>query len=460
MGKGDRGGGVGMVLTLLAMMASSAVWAAPEAAQQPVSHGRFQQVGVRLPDHAPERVVIWFQERGEPLQSHGTLAALRRDGAVVATVDVGAVRAALAREGAGTCAFGIGDVENFSRWLQAYLHLPGYRLPILGGDGQGASLAYALAAQADRQVIAGLLTHDFRPAWDAPAAFCGPAINQGHLRAVPLPRPWLAASTAAAVPPDAQAVAAARFVQSVALARAVRANARGDVAPALVAAARVLGTAAGVSSAPPPADLQGLPVVEVPSPQPGDTLAVFLSGDGGWAGLDKDVAAALAAQGVAVVGVDSLRYFWTPRTPSTVAADLQRIVQHYRQQWQRPRVLLIGFSQGADVLPASINQMAPAARAELARIVLLSVGRKADFEFHVSNWLGSSDSGLPIAPELLRLPAATTWCVYGKDDADAVCPDLPANAVHVLALPGDHHFNGDHDRLAQVIVQGLQSTPR
>ena len=33
-------------------------------------------------------------------------------------------------------------------------------------------------------------------------------------------------------------------------------------------------------------------------------------------------------------------------------------------------------------------------RAGLERIVLLSVGRKADFEFHVSNWLGGGGDGL------------------------------------------------------------------
>jgi type IV secretory pathway VirJ component len=87
--------------------------------------------------------------------------------------------------------------------------------------------------------------------------------------------------------------------------------------------------------------------------------------------------------------------------------------------------------------------------------VLLSVGRKADFEFHVSNWLGGGGDGLPIAPEVARLPAAKTLCVYGDKDEDALCPDLPANeGVRRIRLPGDHHFGGDYDRLAEVILKG------
>ncbi len=40
----------------------------------------------------------------------------------------------------------------------------------------------------------------------------------------------------------------------------------------------------------PPQSLEDLPLVEVPADtEAGDTFAVFLSGDGGWAGLDKEV---------------------------------------------------------------------------------------------------------------------------------------------------------------------------
>ncbi|KAG1317075.1 hypothetical protein G6F63_015817 [Rhizopus arrhizus] len=70
---------------------------------------------------------------------------------MVAAVDIAHLRGVLKREGNPTCSFGSGDVENFSRWLQASLHLPGYHLPLVGGDGEGAEMAYSLAAQADTQ---------------------------------------------------------------------------------------------------------------------------------------------------------------------------------------------------------------------------------------------------------------------------------------------------------------------
>ncbi len=54
-----------------------------------------------------------------------------------------------------------------------------------------------------------------------------------------------------------------------------------------------------------------------------------MSGDGGWAGIDQAVAAALSARGIPVVGLDSLRYYWTARTPSGVASDTDRMIRYY-----------------------------------------------------------------------------------------------------------------------------------
>lgn len=419
-----------------------------QAAPQQVSHGRFQQVPVYVPEGQPQRVVVWFDGGREAALTTQRIEALRAQGALVARVDVGRLHQVVAADGA-SCAFGAGDVENFSRFFQAYLHVPGYHLPLIAGDGSGAELAYAVAAQADTQVFAGLLTTGFCPDAVRERQVCGAGVSHGRLQPTELNIPWVNAAGDTQCP----AGSAAAFVRKVAMAREFRRTGSGDDVPGLLAAARVLGAQKGVSLAPPPQGLSGLPVVEIPAAKAGDTLAIFVSGDGGWAGLDKEVAASLAEAGVSVVGVDSLRYFWTERTPAGFARDLERIAAHYQEQWQRKRLLLVGFSQGADVLPAAINQLDPATRDSVALIGLMSVGRNADYEFHVSNWLGGGGDGLPIAPEIAKLPAQRTLCLYGKEDEDALCPDLQPGQAQVIALPGDHHFKGDYDLLARTLLE-------
>lgn len=213
---------------------------------------------------------------------------------------------------------------------------------------------------------------------------------------------------------------------------------------------------------PPPANLAGLPLVEVPATGPAsteadkDTFAVLLSGDGGWAGLDKNVAAALAEHGVAVVGFDSLRYFWSKRTPDGLARDLDRIVRYYAAHWKRRHVVLVGYSQGANALPAAFNRLPPRSRRLVAQLVLIGLEHKVDWQFHLSNWIGPPADGQPILPDAAKLNAATTLCLYGEGDTDALCPDLPPESVTAEQLPGGHHFNGAYDDLAAKILARLE----
>jgi type IV secretory pathway VirJ component len=63
-----------------------------------------------------------------------------------------------------------------------------------------------------------------------------------------------------------------------------------------------------------------------------DTFAVIISGDGGWAGIDRDIAGALSRKGMDVVGLNSLQYFWTRRTPEEASRDMDRILRHYLRE--------------------------------------------------------------------------------------------------------------------------------
>jgi type IV secretory pathway VirJ component len=210
----------------------------------------------------------------------------------------------------------------------------------------------------------------------------------------------------------------------------------------------------------PPQSLADLPIVEVPptgtatGTATDDTFAVLFSGDGGWAGIDREVADVLASRGIPVAGWDSLRYFWTPRTPSGVSVDLDRILRYYAEHWHKTKALVIGYSQGADVLPFAVNRLPAQSRALVARTVLMSIGQTAAFEFHVTNWFGSGNHELPIGVEMAKMSAANTVCLYGEGDDDSICPMVaPAHAT-VIKLAGGHHFGGSYEHLADVILSG------
>jgi len=206
-----------------------------------------------------------------------------------------------------------------------------------------------------------------------------------------------------------------------------------------------------------PKSLGNLPVIEIKATGPEtDTFAIIISGDGGWAGLDKEVGAVLVAKGVPVIGVDSLRYFWTARTPDSTAADLDRIIRYYAAQLNKKRVVLIGYSQGADVLPFIATRLPRESRALVTLAAGIGLSEHAAFEFHLANWVSNGQEGPETLPEVAKINGIPFLCIYGADDKDAICQKLEKTpSARVVKLPGGHHFNGNYGLLAEQILKAM-----
>jgi type IV secretory pathway VirJ component len=202
-----------------------------------------------------------------------------------------------------------------------------------------------------------------------------------------------------------------------------------------------------------------LPLIEMPSKGPGpDVFAVILSGDGGWASLDKEVGGALVARGYPVVGLSSLRYFWKARTPDSAAKDLQRILVHYMSAWKKGRAILIGYSYGADVLPFMANRLPPELLAKISFVTLIGLDRSVAFEFHLSEWLGgASHKELQVLPEIVKLKGTRILCICGEEEKNSLCRDLDPGLARLVHLPGSHHFGGNYSALSNVIIQELEA---
>jgi type IV secretory pathway VirJ component len=204
-------------------------------------------------------------------------------------------------------------------------------------------------------------------------------------------------------------------------------------------------------------DEDALPVVELPATARHDALAIILSGDGGWRDLDRTIGEILQSQGVPTLGLDSLRYFWTRRSPEETARDLGGLIHRYTEQWGVGNVLLVGYSFGADVLPDAYLALDPDARGKVRQISLLGLSGAADWEITVTGWLGSSSSAAtPTMPALKQLPPDLVQCIYGAKETDSPCPGLDGSGAEVIRTEGGHHFDGNYKALADAILAGLE----
>ena len=194
-------------------------------------------------------------------------------------------------------------------------------------------------------------------------------------------------------------------------------------------------------------------VVEVPATAANKTVTIFYSGDGGWRDLDRIIAEDMAKQGYPVVGVDTLRSFWSRKTPEQATDDLVKTLEYYRKTWGAKSFVLAGYSFGADILPPIYNRLPPSDKESVRLLVFLAIGKQIDFEIQVSGWLGQSSGELPMAPELLRLPKNKVICIYGEKEKDeTACLDMAQTEADLLELPGGHHFDEDYPKLTRLIL--------
>ncbi len=200
-----------------------------------------------------------------------------------------------------------------------------------------------------------------------------------------------------------------------------------------------------------------LPITEVPATT-GNTLAVFWSGDGGWATLVSSISKELAANGVAVVGINARSWMsGGKRTPDDVARDTERLLRAYLAQWSRTRIVLLGYSRGAGFMPFIINRLPADLRDRVALVGLLGAERSASFEFHLTDLVRTNKrvTDVAVLPEIQRSTGTRYFCLYGKSEDDTICPELDTARTTIVSRTGDHHFDRNYPAIAQDILKAL-----
>ena len=449
-----------MCLALFLVLACGAAC----AATVPVHFGLFGDVHVATPAGEPKRAVVLISDVSGWNTRAERLAVAQADaGAFVIGVDLPAYLAQMESIDA-KCSFPAGHFEEMIHWIQRDRKLEKYIYPILVGDGAGAAFAYALDAQAPQGTYAGLITLGWDAGFRLPKPVCkgdaGPMTapdGNGRFRIAPvkkLPNPWLPQpfSPGTRVTGLATHLPAALHEWFAALNGTLS-----DPGKQLDAAIRWL-TAPAQSAPPLPQDIADLPLETVPAQSEfAQRIAIILTGDGGWAGLDVAVANQLAQRGIDVVALNTLKYFWETRTPEQAADALTRIIGHYGTQYPLADFVVVGYSFGAGLSPVLINRLPESARKRIAAQVLISPDDTAVFEIHVGDWFGSTahKGAIPIAPEITKTQVPVI-CVHGADEDDSFCKQILGKPnVRELVLPGAHHYNGDYDKLGAGIAGAL-----
>ncbi|MGW8320530.1 MAG: AcvB/VirJ family lysyl-phosphatidylglycerol hydrolase [Thermodesulfobacteriota bacterium] len=447
--------------------------------EQRLQFGNFGTITVYRASPRPAHVVLFVSgDGGWNLGVVDMARELATLDALVVGIDITHYLAEIGGKGE-SCSYPAADFEGLSKFVQKKFDFPRYVVPVLVGYSSGATLVYATVVQAPPNTFLGAISMGFCPDLSLTKPLCrGNGLewsagkkDKGYsfLPASNLQTPWIALQ--GTIDQVCNAAANEAYVHQVNRGQIVMlphvghgfSVPRNWMPQFKEAFGRLAGQERGASDTPTSGLLKDLPLVEIPAAMDlgASPLAVMISGDGGWAGLDREVANVLAARGVPVVGINSLQYFWTPRTPEGAAKDLERVLRHYLPRWKKEEAILIGYSLGADVLPFMANRLPEDLLAKVSLVALVGLGHSVDFEFHVTEWLHASagKKALPILPEVKKLSGKKVLCVYGEQEKDTLCRELDIKLATAVSIPGAHHFGGDYGAIAEAILKAWRGNP-
>lgn len=448
----------------------------PAHAEPHFSNERFGEIRIFRKHRSPDAVVIFFSGKDGLLGD--ALVAVREvaESAMVIAIDSETYLRAIQRDdGDDSCTYLAGEVERLAQSVQQSLHLDGYHKAILMGYQQGAALALSVYGQFP-EAFEQVATISFSPrlpltvppcnsehlAFHKISATNGIEIrpNSAQYQGAESGFTWhaLQGDGSSFPPQKLQAFQSTLEGSNVETMRGISDDPAQPKAllPALNELSKTFPRDHAESSS---TGITGLPLVEYPpaTKSGGRTGVIFLSGDGGWASIDKRIAEALVTAGLPVIGFDSLRYFWSERSPQEVARDLARVVDHYHTAWGISRFVLVGFSMGADVLPVVTSKLPKEIQRQIHRIALLSPSPRTDLEVHIGDWIGVSSDSLryDLVAESKQNSDTPLACLYGKEDFDdSLCPLIKGRArVQVTEFPGSHHFDGAYVQVAEKLAR-------
>lgn len=411
-------------------------------------------VSAYMTEQEPEGFAILVTDAAHRSESEALATALARQRIVTTFLDFDLLRQQLAEKPASSdCHYLSDDLKDAAEAMQRKLHMKRYFFPVIIGLGDASPLAYAVVAQAPRNTLAGAISIGFSDKLKSDRPYCPgaamTALGNEEYRIgndKELPADWYA------IVSSADQAKADDFQNALNQASSIAANGDKAIRKAVIGTAQELQRQEEQG-------VQNLPVALIRPEGPAKALIIIISGDGGWRDIDKTIGEHLAAKGIAVVGIDALRYFWSRREPAIIADDLELLLTVYGKEFKTDTYALAGYSFGANVIPFAWPLMDKPIRKQVKLVSLLGLAPNTDFEISAEGYLGSnSDQAEAVKPLLSRLPLAKTQCFYGEDELqdDSTACTLPElDKAERIKTSGGHHFDGDYKALADKIAQRL-----
>ena len=199
---------------------------------------------------------------------------------------------------------------------------------------------------------------------------------------------------------------------------------------------------------------KNLPIIESGSKGNCDYYVILLTGNGGWRNLVQSVTHYLNLKNVSVLAINTKKYLWSEKKPAQIGCDLESVIDRCNTKWGQKKVVFMGYSMGAEVLPFALDCMEDEYRNEINDLILIGPWQKVTFKVKLRDYYLEVNKGTDLYTELLQLKTKKAYIIC-DDNPFSICrKDLEGVVEHDF-LKGGHHFGGDYITLSKLIGKRL-----
>ena len=201
-----------------------------------------------------------------------------------------------------------------------------------------------------------------------------------------------------------------------------------------------------------------LPVVVKNNGENSTPLIFHITGDGGMVRFDSKMSKEYKTNGYSYIALSSLKYFLTVKSPAKVAKDLIPVIQRYFNEWNKEKLILVGFSFGAEITPFLFEQLPPELKEKVKMVVLLTPAKTSDFHIHLRDMVGldKKDETYDVAEETAKITTLKVLAIYGKKEKNNFLRNNDQPNIKVLDIKGGHDFK-DSKTVFDLIMKELDS---
>ncbi|MFN7982752.1 MAG: AcvB/VirJ family lysyl-phosphatidylglycerol hydrolase [Vicinamibacterales bacterium] len=196
-----------------------------------------------------------------------------------------------------------------------------------------------------------------------------------------------------------------------------------------------------------------------------DELVLYLTGDAGWRGKDKDVYTRLQQWGYAVAGVSAPDYLKSlpgeagTTTPSRLAADFAHIIEVARDALALPGdlpVVLVGVSRGADLAVVAAGQSS--LQQSIGGVVAIGLTREEEY-VHRRRRATEALELYQYLPQLGSIPLSVIQStgdnyVPAREARQLFGADTPVRRLHAIEAR-NHSFSNARPQLYETLRTSL-----